>query len=289
MTAQEFTLETAGRLPPPVPDDQPPPEGMPLELVVLDSLADDVETIYTMRNCGAIEPHGLALVGEAHIREALRRLLAEGLIEVATEYAIVDRQIRNHPIEGEPLTGDDDLRHYWFGLTPAGRAALEAGGDELDLFYDAHPIRDREGIVDRSAGRGLAPTDLLFMPDYSADPIWEVASECMIGLELLPITDQTRATIRAWASRWEQLAWQQIDADIQDHAEAAEAEPIRPEAREAIERDGRALCQQLRNELGPPWRVGWVTFQNDQRHVQWEADGPVTLFLPGAGVTDEEF
>src|SRR5205823_819839 len=68
--------------PPLVPADQPPPEGMPpIRLEVLDSLADDIETIDTMRSVGNVEPYGLALVGERYILEALRSLLTDGLIE----------------------------------------------------------------------------------------------------------------------------------------------------------------------------------------------------------------
>jgi hypothetical protein len=61
---------------------EPPPDDMPpIPLMVLDSLADDIETIDTMRNCGDAEPNGLALVGETFILDALRCLVADRLIE----------------------------------------------------------------------------------------------------------------------------------------------------------------------------------------------------------------
>ena len=62
--------------PPLVAATQPPPDGMPpIPLMVLDSLVDGIETMDTMRNCGDVEPYGLALVGESHIFDARRLAL----------------------------------------------------------------------------------------------------------------------------------------------------------------------------------------------------------------------
>lgn len=67
---------------PVLPATQAPADDMPpIALMVLDSLADGDETIDTMRNCGEVEPYGLALVGEKFIFDALRSLLAGGLVE----------------------------------------------------------------------------------------------------------------------------------------------------------------------------------------------------------------
>ncbi len=69
--------------------------------------------------------------------------------------------------------------------------------------------------------------DLLFMPDYSADPIWDTATECMVSLDQLPIEEKTRSSIRAWAARWEELAWQQMRVeDVQSGMVAGSAEPV---------------------------------------------------------------
>jgi hypothetical protein len=77
-TAQEFTRRVGGPILE-VPPEQPPPADMPpLPLMVLASLADDVETIYTMRSCGDMAPYGVALVGESHLLETLRSLLETG-------------------------------------------------------------------------------------------------------------------------------------------------------------------------------------------------------------------
>ncbi|MCW3067132.1 MAG: hypothetical protein JWN32_4304 [Solirubrobacterales bacterium] len=128
------------------------------------------------------------------------------------------------------------------------------------------------------------PTELLFMPDYSADPIWDAATESMVSLDRLPIGEDTRSVIREWARRWEHLAGQRMHFDdVENGKHPGPAEPVPPQAWETIERDGRALCQQLREELGDGWRVGWVSFEHARRHVQWATGGPVTLFLPASG------
>ncbi len=58
------------------------------------------------------------------------------------------------------------------------------------------------------------------------------------------------------------------------------AEPVPAPAWETIDRDGRALCQRLRDELGDRCRVGWVSFDHEHRHVQWDTNRP---FLPCSG------
>ena len=133
--------------------------------------------------------------------------------------------------------------------------------------------------------------NVLFQPDYQADPIWDAATGAMVYLESLPIEVDLRSAIRSWAARWEQLAGQQEELAYSEmdaeHAGSGilpgSAAPGPGQTWEMNEQEGRALCQQLRNELGEGWRVGWVTFTDGQRHVQWEPDGPVTLFLPGPG------
>jgi hypothetical protein len=117
----------------------------PLPLIVLDALADDVETIYTMRNCGDMVPNGLAVVGEVHILNALRSLLADRLVGVWQEYLVVGDRVVARPPVGEPGTTDDDLRRYWFEMTPAGRTTWEAAEKELDAYWDAHPLQPRAG------------------------------------------------------------------------------------------------------------------------------------------------
>jgi hypothetical protein len=131
---------------------------------------------------------------------------------------------------------------------------------------------------------GHMPAEILFMADYRADPIWDVRTESMVSLDQLPIGEPTRSAIRGWANRWEQLAEQDMhSADVKHGMLPGTAEPVPRHAWETIERDGRALCHQVREELGDRWRVGWVSFEHGQRHVQWKTDGPVTPLLPATG------
>jgi hypothetical protein len=152
MTVEEFTRVTAGELPPLVPEGQPPPARMPpLTLMVLEALAEDAETIYTMRHCGDMAPFGLALVGEAHIRDALRSLLVDGLVEIECEYVIVDGRVYARAMVGQPEVSDRALQRYWFRLTPAGMQGLEAATDELNAYWEAHPL-EPSAVSNESSG-----------------------------------------------------------------------------------------------------------------------------------------
>lgn len=113
--------------------------------MVLDALADDVETIYTMRNCGDMAPDGLAIVGETRILDALRTLLADGQVDVWQEHVVVSDQVFSRSLVGEPRTTDDDLRRYWFRMTVAGRRTWEAAEEQLEAYWDAHPLKPRTG------------------------------------------------------------------------------------------------------------------------------------------------
>jgi hypothetical protein len=139
VTAAESIRQTATF--PELPVEQPPPADMPpVTLMVLDSLADDAETIYTMRNCGDMAPNSVALVGEAHLLAAIRSLLEDGLIEVENEHAVIDGRLFLRPLAERARTADEDLRRYWFRLTPAGEAAWQEASDVLDAYRDAHPL-----------------------------------------------------------------------------------------------------------------------------------------------------
>jgi hypothetical protein len=139
MTAAEATRQIATF--PEVPVDRPPAADMPpVPLMILDSLADDVETIYTMRNCGDMAPYGVALIGESHLLEAIRSLLSEGQIEVHLEHAVIDGRLRARQPRGEVATTDDDLRRFWFRMTTAGEMTRQQASDLLDAYRGAHPL-----------------------------------------------------------------------------------------------------------------------------------------------------
>lgn len=145
-SAQEFTWRAAGAPLPAVAANQPPPADMPpLALMVLDALADDAETIYTMRDYGGTPASGIALAGEEHLLEALRGLLAAGLAEVESEHVIAGGRVGARPPVGEPGTADDDLRRYWFRMTPQGRATWEQAGELIDAYWDRYPFHMQPG------------------------------------------------------------------------------------------------------------------------------------------------
>ena len=60
-------------------------------------------------------------------------------------------------------------------------------------------------------------------------------------------------------------------------------QPVSAAAWEEHERDGRVLWATVQQELGPDWQVGWPSFPDGARHVQWTPNGPVEPlpFPPG--------
>lgn len=140
MTAAEITRQTATY--PELPVEQPPPADMPpVPLIVLDSLADASETIYSMRNCGDMVGYGAALVGESHLLMALRSLLEDGLVEVEDEHVIINGRLYVRPLAEHARTADEDLHRYWFRMTPAGQEIWRQASDVLDAYRDAHPLK----------------------------------------------------------------------------------------------------------------------------------------------------
>ena len=114
------------------------------------------------------------------------------------------------------------------------------------------------------------------MPDYDADPLWDTATEAMVSVDDLPIAEKTKKRVRGWGRRWDELATQDL------HAEPGDTDQVVPEQVWAEhEREGRAAWRELQEELGEEWRVGWVSFPDGRRHVQWEPDGSVELCRPG--------
>jgi len=149
MTAADFTRQTGGAACPEVPAEQPPPADMPpVRLMILDSLADDAETVYTMRNCGEMAPNGVALVGESHLLGAIRSLLDGGLVEVKLEHVVIGERLFVRRLAERASTSDDDLRRYWFEMTPAGQATWRQASDVLDAYRAAHPVEPGDDSTD---------------------------------------------------------------------------------------------------------------------------------------------
>jgi hypothetical protein len=109
-----------------------------LTLLVLDGVADDFESVESLRDHGEVAPYGLALVDELALIGAVRTLLSDGLIE-AWEAA-------GDPVELVPVAcpGSDDtsLCGYWFRWTAAGKDVWRDSHAILDAYYAEHPIGD---------------------------------------------------------------------------------------------------------------------------------------------------
>ena len=106
-----------------------------MPLMVLDGLADDFESVETLRNHGEVDPYGLALVDEQEVVDALRTLLADGLVE-AWQPSHSRPELLPCPA---PSIDDASLRRYWFRWTPEGERVWRRGDAQLDAYWDAHP------------------------------------------------------------------------------------------------------------------------------------------------------
>jgi hypothetical protein len=106
----------------------------PLPLMVLDGLADDIESVGSLRDHGEVPPYGLALVDEREVLDALSELLRDGLV---TALKIDDTDLV--PVRvAAPGTDSASLRRYWFKWTMAGEAAWREGREQLDAYWEAH-------------------------------------------------------------------------------------------------------------------------------------------------------
>jgi hypothetical protein len=72
-----------------------------------------------------------------------------------------------------------------------------------------------------------------------------------------------------------------MDAEaIEAGMQAGSTKPVAVEIWDAHYRDGSVLWSTLQEELGPDWQVGWLSFPDGIRHVQWTPDGPVEPLPP---------
>lgn len=83
--------------------------------------------------------------------------------------------------------------------------------------------------------------------DYTADPIWRrVHGETsMVSLESLPISEDLRQALRAWARAWERMSWPPDER----------RKRVDPAEWGAFVEVGRNLRNQLEEALGPSFEV----------------------------------
>ena len=110
----------------------------PLTAMLLDAFTMDPrggETLDTARDCGDQPPHGLALVGEAHLIEAARELVVSGYVHVTETRRDTDGDWQTFEVSS-PSTDDESLLRYWYRPTATGTAVLRASKDALGHYYD---------------------------------------------------------------------------------------------------------------------------------------------------------
>jgi hypothetical protein len=107
----------------------------PVPLMILDALADDFESLESLRGHGEVAPYGLAMVDESEIADALRALLEDGLIAA---WEPSGEPVALVPVQ-TPDSGDSSLRSYWFKWTAEGERAWREAGHVLDAYWTAHP------------------------------------------------------------------------------------------------------------------------------------------------------
>jgi hypothetical protein len=104
-----------------------------LDLVILSSLLDDIESLESMRNTGEDPPYGLALVDEHRVADEVRRLLKAGLVE-----ALVPNTLRNrYEVVDLKERSPTDLNDCWFRPTFRGWQRLWNHHDAVLEYRDS--------------------------------------------------------------------------------------------------------------------------------------------------------
>ena len=106
----------------------------PLPLLVLDGLADDLESVGSLRDHGEVAPYGLALVDEHDVVDTLRSLLAVGLIQ-AWRLSEPPLKLVSCPM---PLTMTQASGATGSGGRRRVSAVWREAHDVLDTYWHAH-------------------------------------------------------------------------------------------------------------------------------------------------------
>jgi len=114
-------------------------------------------------------------------------------------------------------------------------------------------------------------------PDYGGAAVFALSGRGGEVLDVLPISAETRETIREWAERWDVLASQDLHAEwIEDGMMTGSTQRVPEETWEENDLERRTLWVALQEELGPGWQVGWSKhFEDGVQYVQWTPDGPL--------------
>ena len=90
----------------------------------------------------------------------------------------------------------------------------------------------------------MRPREIVLFCDYEADPVWHARKpRAMIALDSLPLSDPTKAALRAWAASYERL---------EEHG----YEWPEPAGEADHDAEGERLRRIVQEELGPDWKVG---------------------------------
>jgi hypothetical protein len=107
--------------------------------------------------------------------------------------------------------------------------------------------------------RQLWPRRILLFCDYYVDPIWTYRKRRGLPLDALPLSDTTKDALKGWAARYDEL---------NDPAATTWLDPIDEDAIDQdFEREGRRLWRTVQEELGPTWKVRYLS--ESEERVLW--------------------
>lgn len=100
----------------------------------------------------------------------------------------------------------------------------------------------------------MRPRTILLFCDYFADPVWTYPKRAMLRVDGLPLSDMTKDALKQWAARYDELRKTGFEWPRLDDAEQ-------------FEHEGRRLWRTVQEELGPAWKVGYLSASENR--VLW--------------------
>ena len=98
--------------------------------------------------------------------------------------------------------------------------------------------------------RRLRPRKVLLFCDYYADPVWTYRRRRGLPVDALPLSDMTKAALKSWAASYDEglePGFERLEPDVDEQVDAE------------FEREGRRLWRIVQEELGPTWKVGYLS------------------------------